>query len=92
MYTDEYEYDVLFAGDETLYQIAGQFGTPYYLYSEAGIADSISHLHQCFGWHSGFQQFFPANFVPFRQMCRILHRFQDGLMCSTLSELQMAKE
>lgn len=92
MYTDEYEYDVLFADDEILYQIAGQFGTPYYLYSEAGIAGSFSHLHQCFGWHSGFQQFFPANFVPFRQMCRILHRFQDGLMCSTLSELQMAKE
>ena len=33
MYTDEYEYDVLFADDEILYQIAGQFGTPYYLYS-----------------------------------------------------------
>lgn len=77
---------------EKLKEIERGFKTPYHLYDERGIKNTINNLKDAFSWNKGFKEYFAvkANANPF-----ILNLFKDagcGMDCSSLVELVMVEK
>ena len=70
--------------------LAAAHGTPYQLYSEAGITGSVRDLLAAFGHLPGFTQFYAVKALPNPAVLRLLVAAGCGLDCSSSSELHMA--
>jgi diaminopimelate decarboxylase len=73
-------------------RIAGEFGTPFHIYDEAGIVDGGHRLNELFAAVAGFREFYAVKALPNLRILEILRReLGFGFDCSSIAELRMAR-
>ena len=43
---------------EQIQDWAGKYPTPFYVYDEAGIRETVKSVNDAFGWNPGFREYF----------------------------------
>ncbi|MAU12837.1 MAG: diaminopimelate decarboxylase [Anaerolineaceae bacterium] len=74
-----------------LAQIAAHFGTPFHIYDEAGIRQTVRDLYTAFEGLP-FQEFFAVKALPNPQILGILNQEGCGFDCSSVPELILARQ
>lgn len=72
-------------------KVAKEFGTPVYVYDEAGLRSSARELQKAFGWAKGYRNYFAVKATPTPAILQILLEEGMGLDCSSRAELLMAE-
>jgi len=73
-------------------EIIGHFGTPFFIYDEAGIAGDGHALKQAFGRApGGFNEFFAVKATPPQPILKVIHDLGFGFDCSSELELDRAR-
>lgn len=68
-----------------------RFPTPFYLYDEAGIRQTIRKVQASFAWNPGYRQYFAVKALPTAAILNIMLDTGCGLDCSSITELMLAK-
>jgi diaminopimelate decarboxylase len=68
------------------------YPTPFHLYDERGIRQSIRQLRQAFAWVGGFTNYFAVKALPNPFILRIMKEEGFGADCSSLPELLLAEK
>jgi diaminopimelate decarboxylase len=72
-------------------ELAGQFGTPLYVYDEAGLEDQCADLARALaGAPSGSRGLYAIKAFPAVAMAAIAKRSGVGILCASLGELRVA--
>jgi len=71
--------------------IVATYGTPLYLYDEAGMRASARALQGTFAWAPAFQEYFAVKAAPNPHILRLLAEEGCGADCSSLPELLLAE-
>ncbi len=66
--------------------------TPFTLYSEAGIRDTVRRLQNAFSWNKGFREYFAVKATPNPYLMKILKEEGCGMDCSSLPELLLCEK
>ncbi|MCB9460562.1 MAG: diaminopimelate decarboxylase [Anaerolineaceae bacterium] len=74
-----------------LAEIAAHFGTPFHIYDEVGIRQTVRELYAAFDG-LGFQEFFAVKALPNPHILRILSQEGCGFDCSSVPELILARQ
>ena len=72
-------------------EIAAEFPTPFYLYDEAGIRNTVRELLAAFSWCEGFREYFAVKATPNPYLLDILKEEGCGADCSSLNELVLSE-
>ena len=64
-----------------------RFGTPFYVYDEAGIRKTVDSVRKAFSWNKGFTECFAVKATPTPAIIRLLASLGCGTDCASLSEL-----
>lgn len=72
-------------------RIAEDYPTPFYIYEEAGIRESVKKLQTAFAWNKGFKEYFAVKALPNPHILAILRELGCGADCSSLPELVLAQ-
>lgn len=78
--------------DEVFYEVAERFGTPTYIYDEAGIKSNARKLLKAFDWSPGFVNHFAVKATPVPAALRAVQAEGMGFDCSSLTELLMIRD
>ena len=73
-------------------ELAETYGTPLYVYDEAGIKSSAQALRAAFAWNSQYKNYFAVKATPTPGLLRLLANEGMGFDCSSRPELIMVKE
>lgn len=65
--------------------------TPFYVYDEEGIRNTVNAINQAFSWNEGFREYFAVKATPNPSILRLLRSLGCGLDCASVAELEMAK-
>lgn len=77
---------------DTVFEEAAQrFPTPFYLYDERGIADTLRALKSAFSWNRGFREYYAVKALPNPHILALMLKEGCGLDCSSECELLLAK-
>jgi diaminopimelate decarboxylase len=76
--------------DSVFIRAAEQFPTPFHLYDEAGIRNTIRALQDAFEWEPGFMEYFAVKALPNPHILNLFKEEGCGLDCSSLCELMLA--
>lgn len=68
-----------------------RFGTPFYVYDEKAIRDTISSVQKAFGWNKGFCECFAVKATPTPAIIRLLASLGCGTDCASVSELEISR-
>lgn len=68
-----------------------RFGTPIYVYDEAGIRKTVSDVLKAFSWNKGFTECFAVKATPTPAIIRLLASIGCGTDCASISELVISK-
>lgn len=77
---------------EKVAQIVAEFGSPIYVYDEAGIQKTAKQLNEVFSWANDYKNFFAVKATPTPGILKILHEQGMGFDCSSRTELLMVKK
>lgn len=80
----------VFLPDRVLRQAAQRFGTPFYVYEEAGIRRRVKAAQEAFASCGGLALFFPVRLNPNPAVLNILRESGCGAECVTAEELRLA--
>ena len=69
-----------------------QFGSPIYIYDEAGIRGTSKEMKRAFSWTKNYKNFFAVKATPTPAILKILHEEGMGFDCSTRTELLMVEK
>ncbi len=69
-----------------------QFGSPIYIYDEAGIRSTSKEMKRAFSWTKNYKNFFAVKATPTPAILKILHEEGMGFDCSTRTELLMVEK
>ena len=75
---------------EQLEAIAAEHPTPFHLYDEAGIRQTVRELLEAFSWNPGFREYFAVKATPNPYILEILRQEGCGADCSSMPELSLA--
>ena len=75
----------------TVHGIAEQYPTPFYLYDERGIRETVRALHAAFAWCPGFREYFAVKALPNPYILQILKQEGLGADCSSVAELVLSE-
>ena len=67
-----------------------RFGTPIYVYDEAGIRKTVSDVQKAFSWNKGFTECFAVKAAPTPAIIRLLASLGCGTDCASISELTIS--
>ena len=67
-----------------------RFGTPFYVYDEAGIRETVSAVQNAFSWNKGFTECFAVKATPTPAILRLLASMGCGTDCASVSELVLS--
>lgn len=82
-----------FPSGRMLNTLLKELPTPFYLYDERGIRNSIRALYAAFSWHSGgFMEYFPASLAPSPFLLRLFLEEGCGVFCDCAEELALARQ
>ncbi len=71
--------------------ILSKFGSPIYVYDEAGIRKTAKVMNKAFKWSKGYKNYFAVKATPTPKILKILHEEGMGFDCSSRSELEIMK-
>lgn len=74
---------------EVFHDIAETFGTPVYVYDEAGIRDNARAVNKAFAWSPGYVNHFAVKATPLPAVLRVIQDEGMGFDCSSSTELKM---
>lgn len=72
-----------------LEEIANTYGTPVFIYDEAGIRENARRVIDAFSWSPNYRNFFAVKATPTPAILRIIHDEKMGFDCSSRGELEM---
>ena len=81
-----------FVTAEQLTDITRTWPTPFHLYDEKGIRETVRALRAAFAWNPGFREYFAVKATPNPAILKILREEGCGLDCATLTELLLAEK
>ena len=67
-----------------------RFGTPFYVYDEAGIRNTVDSVQKAFSWNKGFTECFAVKATPTPAIIRLLASMGCGTDCASVSELVLS--
>jgi diaminopimelate decarboxylase len=73
-------------------EIASHFGTPFHLYDEAGIRQTIQELTGAFTAIASFREHFAVKALPNPHILKIIHEEGCGFDCSSIPELILSRD
>ena len=68
-----------------------RFGTPFYVYDEKAIMNTVSSVQKAFSWNKGFCECFAVKAAPTPAIIRLLASFGCGTDCASVSELEISR-
>lgn len=68
-------------------EIIAEFGSPIYVYNEAGIREAARTLRDGFAWAKEYKNFFAVKATPTPAILKVLHEEGMGFDCSSRTEL-----
>lgn len=71
--------------------IAAHFGTPFHLYDETGIRQTVQHLYRAFQAFD-FREYYAVKALPNPHILRLLYEEGCGFDCSSIPELMLARQ
>jgi diaminopimelate decarboxylase len=66
--------------------------TPFYIYDQRGIEESVDSLYRAFEWSGNFKNYFAVKALPTPAILRVLKDKGMGVDCSSMMELRLAEE
>lgn len=67
-----------------------RWGTPFYVYDEQGIVDTVREWQAAFAWNPGFREYFAVKATPTPAILRLLASLGCGFDCASVPELALA--
>ena len=67
-----------------------RFGTPFILYDEVGIKQTLRNINEAFSWNPGFKEFFAVKACPNPYILEICKQEGAGADCSSGPELTLS--
>ncbi len=77
--------------DEVFTAACRQFSTPFHLYDEKGIRETVRALKRAFSGFADFKEYFAVKALPTPAILRILREEGCGVDCASETELMLAK-
>lgn len=77
---------------DQLKEIEKTYKTPYHLYDEKGIRETIKRLKDAFSWNKGFKEYFAVKATPNPFLMNIFKEEGCGMDCSSMAELIMSEK
>lgn len=77
---------------EVIHGIAEEYGTPVFIYDEAGIRRNAQTINRAFDWSNGYVNHFAVKATPTPGILRVIDSEAMGFDCSSRPELLMIQE
>ncbi len=81
-----------FVTKQQLDEIIKDYPTPFHLYDEKGIRETVRRLQKAFSWNRNFREYFAVKATPNPAILKIMKEEGCGLDCSSLTELMLAEK
>lgn len=85
-----YQPDEIFAPETIVRALAETGATPFYLYDESGIRESVKRLYQAFSHFPNYENYLPIRENPNPALLTLLQEGGCGVCASNLAELELA--
>ncbi len=76
---------------EQVWDWTSRIPTPFYIYDEAGIRETVRAVYDAFSWNPGFREYFAVKALPTPAVLRILAEMDCGADCASVTEILLAK-
>lgn len=80
-----------FLTKEQVREISETYPTPFHIYNEKGIRETIKALKEAFSWNKGFKEYFAVKATPNPYLMEILREYDCGFDCSSYAELMLSE-
>ncbi len=81
---------VPFVTKEQVEKLAKTYPTPFHIYDEKGIRDTVRSINKAFAWNKGFQEYFAVKATPLPGILKIMKEEGCGTDCSSYPELLLS--
>lgn len=71
-------------------KLAEKYPTPFYVYDEKGIRDTVRSINKAFAWNKGFREYFAVKATPLPGILKIMKKEGCGTDCSSYPELLLS--
>jgi diaminopimelate decarboxylase len=71
-------------------KLAEKYPTPFYVYDEKGIRDTVRSINKAFAWNEGFREYFAVKATPLPGILKIMKEEGCGTDCSSYPELLLS--
>ena len=78
--------------DKAIIDFAAKVGTPFHIYDESRIRNTVESIQKAFAWNDGFINYFAVKALPNVNIVRLLGSLGFGADCSSLPELIIAEQ
>lgn len=78
--------------DKAIIDFAAKVGTPFHIYDESRIRNTVESIQKAFSWNDGFINYFAVKALPNVNIVRLLGSLGFGADCSSLPELVIAEQ
>jgi len=78
--------------EEQIVDIAKRFPTPFHIYDEQGIRNTVRGLNAAFSWCPGFKNHFAVKATPNPHILKVLQEEGCGVDCSSVTELVLSEK
>ena len=78
--------------DKAIIDFAAKVGTPFHIYDESRIRNTVKSIQKAFSWNDGFINYFAVKALPNVNILRLLGSLGFGADCSSLPELIIAEQ
>ncbi len=81
---------VPFVTKEKVQEINAQYPTPFYVYSEKLIRETVRNINKAFAWNKGYKEYFAVKATPLPGLLKIMKEEGCGTDTSSYTELLMS--
>lgn len=81
---------VPFVTKEQIEKLAETYPTPFHIYDEKGIRDTVRSINKAFAWNKGFREYFAVKATPLPGILKIIKEEGCGTDCSSYPELLLS--
>ena len=81
---------VPFVTKEQVEKLAEIYPTPFHIYDEKGIRNTVRSINKAFAWNKGFKEYFAVKATPLPGILKIMKEEGCGTDCSSYPELLLS--
>jgi diaminopimelate decarboxylase len=81
---------VPFVTKEQVEKIAETYPTPFYVYDEKGIRETVRSIYKAFAWNKGYKEYFAVKATPLPGILKLMKEEGCGTDCSSYPELLLS--